>query len=607
MLRHKSLFKFFLYGGLLLLISAPLIHVGMSYDDQIGATLDPLTTPQSATSVDSNLRIKNLTRVLTIETTGILSIEDNYIFENEGPNTYTSLFIGLTAEEADELVYFKAFDENFGPLTPQLSELKLNQTNILQVVLTEPLLPYSEITINLRTALKGFIRYDSLYGRFISHIQVIPKSPYPITYYTSEVHVPSDATEVQFLDNSMYVGPLDGELANVHRFYPGSASAFTDRTNTLYFYNTEAQILQINQLDRTITVNPWGYIKVVEDHYLQCFSTTYSTSLTLSLPEDYKNLQFSDDIGEILGAEPAETPNDDGTIDVTLNFITNRAPLQYGQKMYYRLSYELPIDNYMSNYYGKKNFGIDLYPTKMDYLIINLDTHIQLMAATSIEEINLNSQQIVESSKGMEINMNDYYVTTFHTGHFDVTYKTNGFLLADRAIIFSFIFIALMAIYVVMSSRKEKSDEIVISATAIPIKELQQFVTLYEEKNALMIELDTLEEKYLGRKVAKKAFIREEKTLSTKLKEIEEEIMPFKRDLLESSTAVMNVIQKLDYLEAEKISLKDSIQTLNNRYRKGKLPSKAAYDKLSRDFIKKLGDAQRKIDRNINELRAYLI
>ncbi|TFH28772.1 MAG: hypothetical protein E4G98_04885 [Promethearchaeota archaeon] len=607
MLRKKTVLKIFIFGGLLFLFLAPLTQAGIGANDGNSMALENSGMPKSATTVDTSISIKNFTRVTTIDETGILSYDDSYIFANKGPNTQVSLLFGLMATEANNLIYFQAYDQNMGTLTGQLSELKLSETNIFQVLLSEPLLPYSEVTINIKFALRGFIQYQSVFGRFVITVQETPKSPYPIDYYTSEIHVPDTVTDVTLTDISNYVGPLENELEFVHRFFPGSTIAFQEFHNVMTFYDNQVKILQINRLDRTITVNPWGYISVKEDTYIQAYSSGFITELTLSLPQDYTNLKFSDNLGEILGVTKASEVNDDGTVDVTLGFMMNRAPLQYGQVMYYRMHYELPMDQYFSHNFGKRNFAIDMLPTKSNYLIIELNSRIELLKARKIDRINLDFEQIVETADGMVIETQDKYITNFHSANIDVTYRTNGFLMVDRAILLSFIFIALGALYVTVSNRKEKSDDIVISAMAIPITELQQFVTLYEERNAIVIELDALEENYLRRKVQKKAYVREEKTLSNKMKELEGEILPFKKSLLESSTTVAAVIQKLDYLEAEKMSLKDSIRNLNDRYRKGKLPSKAAYEKLSQDFVKKSGNSQRKIDRNINELRAYLI
>lgn len=606
MSRQKPLVKLLIFTSLLMLFLTPFVVQGLKGADKnpIAQNTDPLSS--STNEIDPNIHIRNFTRVIEVNESGYIVYHDSYIFSNDGPNSHFSILIGLTDEEANEIIYFQAYDETMGPLSGELSHFKFNQTSIMEILLNEPLLPYSEKIVNVVISLKGFINYQSAFNRMMVYTQLVPRSPYPISYYTTEVHVPEAAQNVQVSDIDNYVGPLEN-LPTVHRFFPGSASAFADIHNTISYVDSDTKLFQINELTRTITVNPWGYIQVEERHELQFYSNNYGTELHFKIPESYRDFKVYDDLGEILGVEPAASGNSQGLIDIKVLFIVNRAPMQYGQKMIYHISYSLPLEKYYTNNFGKKNFVIDLYPTRCDYLIIHSNVHVELMDAVSVLRMNYPLENVVETARSIVFETSHDYITPLHHEIFDVTYKINGALMIDRAIIFSLIFTAIGALYIVQVSRKERKEEIVISATAIPITELQQFVTLYEEKNALMIELDTLEQNLLRRKIQKKAYMREEKTLSTKLKSLEEELIPFKKELLESGSAVANVVQKLDYLEAEKISLKDSLRNLTNRYRKGKLPSKAAYEKLANDLEKKIASNQRKIDRNINELRSYLI
>jgi len=94
---------------------------------------------------------------------------------------------------------------------------------------------------------------------------------------------------------------------------------------------------------------------------------------------------------------------------------------------------------------------------------------------------------------------------------------------------------------------------------------------------------------------------------TSKIEEIQKEIIPFKKVVMETNETFNNIVKKLDVLEAERISVKDGLNLLETRYKRGRLPSRAAYLKLSDDFKKR----RKKIDRNINkfiqQLRSYLI
>ena len=152
----------------------------------------------------------------------------------------------------------------------------------------------------------------------------------------------------------------------------------------------------------------------------------------------------------------------------------------------------------------------------------------------------------------------------------------------------------------------EESDESYIEQS-VPIRELTQFVTLIEERNALLLDIEKADDDLRRKRIQKKVYTKTVRNYQNKLKELGEESIPFKRILIESGGQIQSIIQKLDFLEAEKISVKDSLKLLADRYKRGKLPSKAAYERLSNDMMKQLDSSQKKVDRYINELRAYII
>uniref|UniRef100_UPI0035CD3D7A Ribophorin 1 superfamily protein n=1 Tax=Promethearchaeum syntrophicum TaxID=2594042 RepID=UPI0035CD3D7A len=152
----------------------------------------------------------------------------------------------------------------------------------------------------------------------------------------------------------------------------------------------------------------------------------------------------------------------------------------------------------------------------------------------------------------------------------------------------------------------EEGEESFIEQS-VPIRELTRFVTLIEEKNAILLDIEKADSDLRRKRIQKKVYTKTVKNYQNKLKELNEESIPFKRILMETGGQIQSIIQKLDFLEAEKISVKDSVKLLKDRYKRGKLPSKAAYERLSSDMIKQLASSQNKIDRYINELRAYII
>ncbi|GAH36106.1 unnamed protein product [marine sediment metagenome] len=108
------------------------------------------------------------------------------------------------------------------------------------------------------------------------------------------------------------------------------------------------------------------------------------------------------------------------------------------------------------------------------------------------------------------------------------------------------------------------------------------------------------------KKLTKKKYLNELKKYDSKLKSLENELTPLRKILEESTKIFVNIFKKLELLEAERFSLKDNINLLENRYKKGKLPSKSAYEKLLGDFLKRREKVRKAIDRQIHELKAYI-
>ena len=122
-----------------------------------------------------------------------------------------------------------------------------------------------------------------------------------------------------------------------------------------------------------------------------------------------------------------------------------------------------------------------------------------------------------------------------------------------------------------------------------------------------MLEIRIAEEDAKRKKLAKKSYNNLVSKNSTKIEQIKNEILPFKKSLIEAGEIFENIVQKLDVLDAERISVDDSINLLENRYKRGKLPSRQAYQKLSDDFFKRRKKIDRTIDKYIQQLRSYLL
>jgi hypothetical protein len=93
---------------------------------------------------------------------------------------------------------------------------------------------------------------------------------------------------------------------------------------------------------------------------------------------------------------------------------------------------------------------------------------------------------------------------------------------------------------------------------------------------------------------------------TTRIEEIDKEIVPFKKIVQETNSTFRNVITKLDILETERILVKYSLRRLDLLYNQTKLPSRVSYITNKDNLIKRRSKIYRNIDKLIQQLRSYV-
>ncbi len=606
MSRIKNIRKYVGYSVLFSLILFPIFFNGSV--SLGGSPQSPISSTTLEGSSYENIYIAQLNRSITIKDSAYVVIDDKFQFLNNKSNSLAFIYVGFSDSNMDLLLYYEAKDENLGPLASKILDGKINGTYFLEITLNQPLLPFSTVTVNLKSVYKTiFTYYEPEMSWYGLDCELLPITPYEIKEYTTAIHTPASSTELSITPH--IPEEIIGEDESSKFFNGENITPFESKTRNVLYRNFIISNLHMKSLETTIRINPWGYILITEEHEIINYAQIEARTLVFEIPFNAKNFSMSDAIGEISGITENPTANENGRKIVSINLRDNRVPLKYNASMFYQIKYYLPYEEYITNHLGTKNLRIDLYPTHMDYIIHIQKSKIEIIGAYSIDRVNFPETQLIETSSGILIERINTEITPYHSQLLDITYKTRFISLFGRVTMFSLMFIMILGIYVVLSSKRkeyEGSEESFIEHS-VPIRELTQFVTLIEEKNAILLDIEKSEDDLRRKRVQKKVYQKTVRNYNTKLKELNEELVPFKRILIESGGLIQSVIQKLDFLEAEKISVKDSLRLLGDRYKRGKLPSKAAYERLSNDMMKNLSSSQKKIDRYINELRAYII
>ncbi len=585
--------------------------------------------PKLSVSLDGaeNILITDMIRTVNISGYDLVNFKDKLTILNQNNNPITSIFIPIHLNKSNDIIFCKATGESKNILLTERAHLVLNDYELIAIYFDSPLLPHQQTTISFyHSQTNSLVYYTQLTEEYqIEQIINITESIFPILPYKVEggliqtkFIMPSTSNTVWYdkvedmgfpiietqiiydLSQSLYFDRIDPFLANFNK---------SQQEISISFQDNRFSKMEFEKINREINISPWGLIKVKENYILQNLGPIDISTFPLHVPYSTINVHVYDDIGNIGGdvfLDDSETFSDKKSF--TINLAQNRVPLKPLSKISFTVEYVLDIYEYTSINWFQESIQINLFTTTFECLGKEQTINVVIQGCNNLEYVSLPPDAIIDTGGSKTLVYNFEFVTSIESKMIQFTFSIDLFELLLRPIIITLTIGLLASIYVILIKiKKEREEKFVTEKVEIPIDELREFCSLYEEKNALVLEIRRAEEDSKRKKIAKKIYSNLLSKNTTKIEQIKQELLPFKKVLMEINETFKNIIKKLDVLDAERESVNDSLTLLDNRYKRGKLPSKAAYQKLLEDFMKRRRRIDRTIDKNIQQLRSYLL
>ncbi len=562
-----------------------------------------------------NIWVTNIERRANISSYDLIIIEDSLTIANLNNNPITSIFIGIPLIHSDDLIFFETTGIGKNTLLTERSYMIMNDYEMLSIYFDSPLLPQKSISVKFTHIYKDSLTYQDVGDQNITFNGYV----YPLLPYKSKGEINAMFTLPQSTTN-LYGGwgfedphlkiifysfnDIKDEIGSDY-ITPFLENLYDKKEIVIVYTDNELTQIEIKEIAREIFISPWGIIRVKEDFLIKNDGLIDVYTLSLQTPKIAKSIYLSDDLGEILGT----TIDTTGTSkNLNINLLQNRLRLTPNSTFKFTLQYYLPFEEFFSLNWLQESIQIDILTTKYEYLGREQTIKIIIDGCYSIDYIT-DPPEAIEKSKGNTVlSYKSNYVSPLESKIIQFTFTIDLFDMLLRPIIFMLIISSIASIYVlIIKTRKKEYDLTAIKKEFIPIDEIREFCSLYEEKNALFLEIKQAEDDAKRKKMAKKKYKSILDKNTGKIEEIQKEIIPFKKTLMETTETFESIIKKLDILEAERVSVKDSLNLLETRYKRGRLPSRAAFLKLSDDFKKRGKKIDRNIDKFIQQLRSYLL
>jgi hypothetical protein len=578
-----------------------------------------------------NIKVTQLTRSINMKGTGLLSVEDILTIKNENNFSVSSILIGIPTNNSNNLIFYQA-RTGIIPHSSQKTDFVIKENfQTIVINLFTPIQSNETILIEFIQYYKDNIDFESI-GTIINPDEkltftgyVFPILPYEVEGdISTEFILPEGQHEIIDRDWGTEIGGNKIKFEWTQGYLePFLDNMGTKKTISVSVKDSSTTNLEVSQLFRTITISPWGIIKLKENYFIKNNGTIPVEQFEINIPEAAVNLEVYDFLGDLKIGETEVTQEQDisgiyftpnplipGFQKGTFRISQFRGKIQPGSTYQFTLEYQLNLYDYISFSWFQQSFQMNLFPSYFEYLGRNQITTIMIDGASGMNSISKSPNGITNSRGEITITYFEEYLVPPEMPLKIVAFNYNldVFKLLSWPILYIVVIASLCSIFVIIV-KKRKVAEIIpeIEKEELPIKEIREFCSLYAEKHALMLEITKAEEDLKNKKLPKKKYRVITKRNEAKIKTIEEELEPFRETLMETNETFNNIINTIDVLETERQTIEDGIKLLEARYRRGKIPSRSAYASLSNDFIKRLNKVEKSIDKSIQQLRSYTL
>jgi len=441
-------------------------------------------------------------------------------------------------------------------------------------------------SFNLTSVYSDLLNFNSTSNNFTFAFE-----PFPLTDGTYTV------TSAQLsVKTSDWPSP---KVSSVNGTFAGAT--FTAQTTTLKPYNTTvatmtfswsgtAQTIFDVVANRTITLTQAGSIQVT-DFYNMTNRGHDLSSLTLPLPKNVQTATARDIIG-VVNTLTAATATD-GTNTVT--FFPRFGTVKTGAESSVTITYALPSQSYLiSKGLGRFELSFRLFDNVKFF-----EPTLQMKIITPMGfRLDSFSGQTFTTS-GNQILVQISTVTPMSNLSFIMDYQLDPFWASLSALGWAGLAVGSIAAIVLAVGATSTAG---VTLSGAPSELIGRFVELYDEKSAMRLEAEKMDEDLARGALNRHEFKRRRRVVDLRIAELERTLAPVKDQLSKANPRYQDMIKRLERAEADIQVVRTTSADLRNQYRSGRI-ARELYESLMSDLAKRKEKAQQTMDTIVINLR----
>ncbi len=314
-------------------------------------------------------------------------------------------------------------------------------------------------------------------------------------------------------------------------------------------------------------------------------------NVSFQLPKGATGMTASDIVGPLEDTRVSSTrqPNDTVIVTVTPRF----GSIKNDGGAYTKLEYDLPSEGYLTALsLGKYTLSFQMLDN-VKFMEPTLQTRINFPTGFKLDSVTGQTPIITEGGVLLEASA----VSPLSDLSFSMSFTLDPFWASFGQLGLAGLVEAAVAAAVLVGG----AGGAAVSGMA-PSSLVARLVELFDEKAALRLESERLEEDMSRGGINRHDFRRRRRTIDLRLSEIDRQLSPVENEISSSQSRYGDMVRRVDRAEAELQVVRSSIADLRNRYRSGGV-ARDSYESLMSDLLRRKERAQQTIDNVVIGLR----
>ncbi len=502
----------------------------------------------------------------------------------------SQMTLGLPSSLSSKLRFTEAVDSQSNQLRispPAVRDLPLPQVGNYSVFdIAFPSGKTGTYSFNLTSIYSELLNFNSTSSNFTFAFEPFPlmEDNYNVTSATLSVKTGDwPSPKVSSINGAFATATFTSQAA------PLKAFNTTVATMTFSSSGTSQSIFDV-VANRTLTLSQTGSIQV-SDFYNMTNKGHDLSSLTLPLPKNVQTATTSDIIG-VVSTLTAATATD-GTNTVT--FIPRFGTVKAGAESSVRITYALPSQSYLtSKGLGRFELSFRLFD---NVKFFEPTLQMKIVTPLGFRLDSLSGQTFTTS--GNQILVAVSAVTPMSSLSFTMDYQLDPFWASLSALGWAGLAVGSIAAVVIAVGATSTAG---VTVSGAPSELIGRFVELYDEKSAMRLEAEKMDEDLARGALNRHEFKRRRRVIDLRIAELDRTLAPVKDQLSKANPRYQDMIKRLERAEADIQVVRTTSADLRNQYRSGRI-ARELYESLISDLAKRKEKAQQTMDTIVINLR----